>query len=265
MFGGSKSAKAQSTLFQTWGYQGNIIAPAKPSSTVALPKGKSHQLKKNTWKPNSNKPKQSLQLWASTSDPGKQKVCQHENFMDHNFDDNDLMQGLDDDDAELSEAVNKVDKIYYVDSNFNPSASPENLAGFDITAGDSYVYPINYPMRDYQFNIITKALIKNTLVVLPTGLGKTFIAAVVMYNFYRWYPQGKILFMAPTKPLVAQQIQACYSITGIPLQDTAEMTGKFRLYFYSAIFKQKSAVACTKTSKLYASKHFFMANYRHRY
>ena len=41
---------------------------------------------------------------------------------------------------------------------------------------------------------------------LPTGLGKTFIAAVVMYNFYRWYPQGRIVFMAPTKPLVAQQV-----------------------------------------------------------
>ena len=32
-------------------------------------------------------------------------------------------------------------------------------------------------------------LYDNTLVCLPTGLGKTFIAAVVMYNFYRWYPQ----------------------------------------------------------------------------
>ena len=28
--------------------------------------------------------------------------------------------------------------------------------------------------------------------------------------------QGKIVFMAPTKPLVAQQIQACYKIMGIP-------------------------------------------------
>lgn len=55
--------------------------------------------------------------------------------------------------------------------------------------------------------------------------GKTFIAAVVMYNFFRWYPRGKIIFMAPTKPLVAQQIQACYEIMGIPLEATSEMTG----------------------------------------
>lgn len=58
------------------------------------------------------------------------------------------------------------------------------------------------------------------------GLGKTFIAAVVMYNYYRWFPKGKIIFMAPTKPLVAQQIRACYEITGIPKDDTEEMTGK---------------------------------------
>lgn len=62
-----------------------------------------------------------------------------------------------------------------------------------------------------------------SLVVL--GLGKTFIAAVVMYNYYRWFPQGKVVFMAPTKPLVAQQIRACHNIMAIPIRDTIEMTG----------------------------------------
>lgn len=32
--------------------------------------------------------------------------------------------------------------------------------------------------------------------------------------------------MAPTRPLVAQQIDACYQIMGIPKDETAEMTGK---------------------------------------
>lgn len=102
----------------------------------------------------------------------------------------------------------------------------EDIPGFDVEAGQISIYPTNYPIRDYQFNIVQKALFKNTLVCLPTGLGKTFIAAVVMYNFYRWYPSGKIIFLAPTKPLVTQQIEACYNVMGIPQSDAAEMTGK---------------------------------------
>ena len=108
-----------------------------------------------------------------------------------------------------------------------------NLTGFDKSAGKLWIYPTNYTVREYQFNIVKQALFKNTMVTLPTGLGKTFIAAVVMYNFYRWYPQGKVIFMAPTKPLVAQQIEACYNIMGIPQDHTAEMTGIIMCCFYN--------------------------------
>lgn len=68
----------------------------------------------------------------------------------------------------------------------------EDLPGFDNSAGHTWIYPTNYPFREYQFSIVQTALFNNTMVVLPTGLGKTFIAAVVMYNFYRWYPQGAV-------------------------------------------------------------------------
>lgn len=70
-------------------------------------------------------------------------------------------------------------------------------------------YPvINENERYYQQRIIESSLMKNTLVCLPTGLGKTFIGLVVMYNFHRWFPSRKILFMAPTRPLVNQQYRA---------------------------------------------------------
>jgi len=103
--------------------------------------------------------------------------------------------------------------------------SSENTNGFDLAAGSQWIYPSNLPTRSYQYNIVQKALFTNTLVSLPTGLGKTFIAAVLMYNYYRWYPTGKVIFLAPTKPLVAQQVRACYNIMGIPKEDTTEMTG----------------------------------------
>lgn len=97
--------------------------------------------------------------------------------------------------------------------------------GFDEAAGQKWMYPINMPVRDYQKTAVERALLKNMMIVLPTGFGKTFIAAVVMYNFYRWYPLGKLIFVAPTRPLVAQQIIECKKISGIPASDCIEMTG----------------------------------------
>ena len=57
--------------------------------------------------------------------------------------------------------------------------------------------------REYQINISNVAYHKNTLVILPTGLGKTIIALFVIVNTLK-EKDGKILFLAPTKPLVEQ-------------------------------------------------------------
>ncbi|XP_059675716.1 Fanconi anemia group M protein [Gavia stellata] len=105
------------------------------------------------------------------------------------------------------------------------AADPSPVAGFCAAAGSIWIYPTNYPERGYQLRMARAALLGNTLVCLPTGLGKTFVAAVVMYNFYRWFPSGKVLFLAPTKPLVAQQMEACARVMGIPARHMAEMTG----------------------------------------
>ena len=56
-----------------------------------------------------------------------------------------------------------------------PCATPlEDLPGFDMTAGDIWIYPTNYPVREYQYNIVKQALFKNTMVTLPTGKKKMF-------------------------------------------------------------------------------------------
>ncbi|XP_054005636.1 Fanconi anemia group M protein [Hylaeus anthracinus] len=124
------------------------------------------------------------------------------------------------------------------------SADPETK-GFDLSAGKTWIYPENYPVRDYQFNIVHSSLYTNTLVCLPTGLGKTFIAAVVMYNFWRWYPCGKVVFLAPTKPLVAQQISACHNIMGIPSIETIELTGAVNQKHREVAWSKKRVVFAT--------------------
>lgn len=95
----------------------------------------------------------------------------------------------------------------------------------DPQAVQTYVYPAQISRRQYQYDIARNALLTNSLVCLPTGLGKTLIAAVVMYNYYRWFPTGKIIFMAPTRPLVDQQMSACHTIVGIPASDTVVLMG----------------------------------------
>lgn len=95
----------------------------------------------------------------------------------------------------------------------------------DLKNAKTWIFPTNIDKRDYQYNIIENGLFENSLVVLPTGLGKTFIAGVIMYNFYRWFPNGKIVFMAPTRPLVDQQVNAVHGYVGFPPEDVAMITG----------------------------------------
>lgn len=57
--------------------------------------------------------------------------------------------------------------------------------------------------RAYQISIAATALMRNTLVVLPTGLGKTVIALYVIASRLLNL-DGKAVFLAPTKPLVEQ-------------------------------------------------------------
>ena len=57
--------------------------------------------------------------------------------------------------------------------------------------------------RAYQVNIARACLERSTLLVLPTGMGKTVIAVMVIAETLR-RRGGRILFLAPTKPLVEQ-------------------------------------------------------------
>ncbi|MEM3445099.1 MAG: ERCC4 domain-containing protein [Thermoplasmata archaeon] len=64
--------------------------------------------------------------------------------------------------------------------------------------------------REYQINISKKCIERNTLVVLPTSVGKTMIALIVVADFLKKTgasPEKKVLFLAPTKPLVVQQYE----------------------------------------------------------
>ncbi|KAH7076593.1 hypothetical protein BKA63DRAFT_510361 [Paraphoma chrysanthemicola] len=120
----------------------------------------------------------------------------------------------------------------------------------------TWVYPTNLgTIRDYQFNIVQRGLFNNLLVALPTGLGKTFIAATIMLNWFRWTVDAQIVFVAPTKPLVAQQVEACFNIAGIPRSATTMLTGGVSPALRSEEWKSRRVFFMTPQTLLNDLKH----------
>ena len=72
------------------------------------------------------------------------------------------------------------------------------------------IKPFKLQKREYQVNIFESIKNKNSLVVLPTGLGKTIIAILAIAYKAKY---GKVLFLAPTKPLCEQHYSNIKEIT----------------------------------------------------
>lgn len=78
--------------------------------------------------------------------------------------------------------------------------------------------------RLFQLELASSALRASTLVVLPTGLGKTVVALMVLIARLN---RGKVLFLAPTKPLVEQHasfLEAVLRDGSIVVQFTGEIS-----------------------------------------
>ena len=84
----------------------------------------------------------------------------------------------------------------------------------------------DFEPRLYQQTILATATQKNTLVVLPTGMGKTAVALLLAAQRLSLYPNSKILFLAPTKPLVEQHLETFRKYLHIPEEQLAVFTGE---------------------------------------
>lgn len=69
-----------------------------------------------------------------------------------------------------------------------------------------YVKARSIEAREYQIRVAERALAENTLVVVPTGLGKTLVAVLVAAELLR-RKKGTVLFLAPTRPLAVQHFE----------------------------------------------------------
>lgn len=114
-----------------------------------------------------------------------------------------------------------------------------------MTSKDQDVFT-NHPLlrknllqfREYQKNISGQALSKNTLVILPTALGKTIISLLVSLNTLYNYRSKRILILAPTRPLVSQHWRSFVSYLKLQDEQTVVVTGKIPPYARSLIWNK---------------------------
>jgi ERCC4-related helicase len=122
-----------------------------------------------------------------------------------------------------------------------------------------------FEKRAYQVEIAKTAEKKNTLVVLPTGMGKTLVAVIVGAERLDKLG-GKIMITAPTRPLNAQHTRSFEKFTQIPMEDITLITGRYTPEKREKLYKQATIVAATpqcirndlKNNKLNLKDYTFM-------
>jgi len=99
--------------------------------------------------------------------------------------------------------------------------------------------------RDYQKAIFETAKNNNTLVVLPTGLGKTLVALLLSVDRLKLHPDKKILLLAPTRPLIEQHFQTFKSQLSELFADLQLFTGSVTAEKRKKIFQTAEIIFST--------------------
>ncbi|MCL4411141.1 DEAD/DEAH box helicase, partial [Candidatus Marsarchaeota archaeon] len=97
----------------------------------------------------------------------------------------------------------------------------------DLNPYNAIVNTTGMDARAYQINILKSIFAgRNTLVVLPTGLGKTLIAVFAISKSL--YEGKKALMLAPTRPLSEQHYDSLLKLLKINAKDIFLATGSVR-------------------------------------
>ncbi len=105
------------------------------------------------------------------------------------------------------------------------------------------IVPDRVEERLYQVNMVRGCCASNTLLILPTGLGKTIVALGVIADHLS---RGRVLVMAPTKPLVNQHADVFREL--LLDADVEVMTGTTRPERRTEIMSRADVVVTTPQS-----------------
>jgi len=118
----------------------------------------------------------------------------------------------------------------------------------DKQTTDFITHPLIKPdaieQRLYQLNLAAAALKQSTLVVLPTGLGKTIVALIVIANRLQAM-SGKVIILSPTKPLVEQHASFLKKFMTLPPDEIIVLTGSIPPAKRIALWKDARVVVST--------------------
>ena len=97
--------------------------------------------------------------------------------------------------------------------------------------------------RDYQIEIANKCSAVSSMIVLPTGLGKTAISLLAMANHLEKYPDKKCIILAPTRVLVHQHYNFLLKHLNIGADRIGVITGEDPMWEREDAWRKKVVCA----------------------
>ena len=131
--------------------------------------------------------------------------------------------------------------------------SQENSAKFsrpiktklDSNNEEGYNMKEEFKARLYQETIYSTCTEKNTLVALPTGLGKTAIAMMLASHRLKQHPNSKILVRAPTRPLINQHLETFKKYLEVEEDSMVVFTGMISPEKRQKLWQEKQIILST--------------------
>ncbi|MCK9292796.1 MAG: helicase-related protein [archaeon] len=122
-----------------------------------------------------------------------------------------------------------------------------------------FIKPRSVQKRLYQELLTAKAIDDSTLVVAPTGLGKTIVAVLLIAHTYSF--KKNILFLAPTKPLVVQHKRSLDKLLNIEEENIILLTGQVPKNKRKEIYKNLGRIICATPQTINNDIKFKLINF----
>lgn len=97
--------------------------------------------------------------------------------------------------------------------------------------------------RLYQETILASCAQQNTLVVLPTGMGKSIIFVMLAAHRLKQFPSSKVLILVPTKPLAEQHVKSLKKF--LQIEEIHLFTGDVKAEERAKLFEKAKIIVST--------------------